>query len=540
MISRRGVVLTACSLVVALAMGQALRNGFVYDDLPAITQNQRVTDPTLWSSIPTSPYWLGTLWRPLTVAGFAVQWWLGGGAPWVFHAVALAGYLGCGLLLFGLLRRLDIEPVAALGAALLFLAHPVHVEVVANSVGQAEIWTALALLAATAIYVRARTRGVTGGSVAALIVMVAVAILTKEQGFMAPLLLIGAEWLLVPEERQPGASRMRLLVPVIVLSLTLLVLRAGVLTSFTGEAPAAALVGLGAGGRIATFLAVIPEYARLLIWPLHLQAEYSPPGLPVGGPIGLRHVIGAALLLGYLVLFALAWRRNRPAAFGLWWGAMTLAPVTNLLTPTGVIMAERLLFLPSIGMAIALGAVLNDIRISSEATRRWLHWPVVAAILTAWGLILVARSATRVPTWSTQRRFFTDLTQDAPLAYRAWKVSGEYWNGAADRPRGIAELQYALALWPYDHAVHERLGQVLRANGQCAAAIPVMAAGLKLAPDDPALRARLIECLIAERQWDAADRYAAEAQALGLTEFRSVGARVARLRAATLADPDRH
>ncbi|MGH7594319.1 MAG: tetratricopeptide repeat protein [Gemmatimonadales bacterium] len=538
----RATVPAACLMAVSLAMGSSLRNGFVYDDLPAIVQNSHVTDPAQWHAIPMSPYWLGTLWRPFTVAMFAWQWRLGQGAPWIFHLVLLAGYLGCGLALLGLLRRLAVDELPAVAVTLLFLVHPVHVEVVANGVGQAELWTAFALLAATSIYLHARQSGVTVAAVVVLLAMVAIGIAAKEQGFVAPLLLAGAEWLLLARVRESAATRLRLLIPVTALTVMLLVVRAGVLASFAGETPARALSGIGLAGRAVTFLGVIPEYLRLLFWPVHLQAEYGPPGIAVGGPMMLRHWLGLALLVGFVALFFRLRRSTPVAAFGLWWAAMTLAPVTNLLTPTGIILAERVLFLPSIGVAIALGAALQKRRETREEKRATADLTsrrslVLATALLAWGVMLAARSATRVQTWSTQRRFFTDLTHDAPLAYRAWKGAGEYWAGAGDHPRAIADLRRALYLWPHDYEVNERLGQFLRSEGQCAAAIPVLAAGVQLDQNVPSIRAKLIECLIAEHRWDEADRYANEALARGQTEFQSERVRVARSRATAGSGP---
>jgi hypothetical protein len=526
-------VIAAFAIAVVLAMGLSLRNGFVYDDLLAIVQNPRVTDPALWHTIPTSPYWLSDLWRPLTIAGFALQWWLGHGTPWIFHLVLLIGYLGTGLALFVLLRRLAIAVYPAIAATLLFLVHPVHVEVVANGVGQSELWTAIALLLATSVYLQARRSGVTAAAFAALLALVALGIAAKEQGFMVPLILAGAEWLLLADRKDPSATRLRLLVPVSALALLLLAVRAGVLGGIKGESSAMALRGLGIGGRLVTFLGVIPEYVRLLVWPAHLQADYGPPGIPIGGPITARHLLGIVLLVAMVMLFFYCRRRAPTVAFGLWWAGVTLAPVSNLLTATGIVMAERVLFLPSIGFAMILAAALQGRRQSSRRDT------AIAAVLIACVVALTVRSALRVATWSTQRRFYTDLPLDAPRAYRAWKGAGEYWEGAGDHPRAIADLRHALELWPSDYEVHERLGQFLRTDGQCAAAVPILAAGLQLGPDVPSLRAKLIECLITERRWDDADRYAADALARGQTEFQSERVRIAQLRARAELAPNR-
>lgn len=542
----RGTVIAACGLATLLAMGLSIRNGFVYDDVLAIVQNPRVTNPALWSSIPASPYWLSALWRPLTVSGFALQWWVGGGSPWVFHLVLLIGYCGTGLALYALMRRLGIVDVPALAATLLFLVHPVHVEVAANAVGQAEIWTALALLTATSIYLDARRKGFTVPALGALVVMVALAITAKEQGFTAPLLLGGAEWLLLADRRDRMAERIRLLIPVTAVSLLLLAVRTSVLGDIKGESVAMALRGLGFGGRVITFLAVIPEYARLLFWPVHLQADYGPPGIPIGGPLASRHLIGIALLVGALTLFLWCRRRAPAAAFGLWWAAVTLAPVSNLLSATGLVMAERVLFLPSIGVAIAVAVALrhawnrdNAALTPKNSVLRATRWRTACtALVAAYAAGFVVRSAVRVGSWSSQRRFYTDLPLDAPRAYRAWKGAGEYWEGAGDHPRAIADLQHALALWPNDYEIHERLGQFLRADGQCSAAIPVLVAGVRLGPDVSSMRAKLIECLISERRWDDAERIADEAVARGESEFESERQRIATLRASAGAAPD--
>jgi hypothetical protein len=525
----RGTVYGAFAVAVALAMGLSLRNGFVYDDLPAIVQNSRVTDPTQWHTIPQSPYWLGTLWRPLTVALYAAQWFLGHGAPWLFHLTSLIGYCAVAVILFRLLEQLGVDRFGAAAAVLLFLAHPVHVEVVANGVGQAEIWVALALVAASLVYLRARQTGTEQRSLPALLACVTLGIMAKEQGFVAPLLLGGAEWLLPRDRQERWPARIRLLVPATALAVLLFVVRGVLLDSTVGESPAIALRALSPIGRVVTFLGVIPEWFRLVVWPLHLQADYGPPGIPVGGAMTLRHWIGLALLVGWVVLFLRCKRRAPVVAFGVFWATIALAPVSNLLTPTGIVMAERVMFVPTIGFAIMAAAMIR--REEGRATRG----VILAAAVVAWGVMLTARSATRVSTWRTQEGFYADLTIDGSRAYRSWMAAAKYWDDVHDQPRAIADLRHALELWPHDYQVFERLGQMLRQDGRCGEAIPVFTTGLREDPSATStpLRARLIECLISERHWDAAEQTANDGVALGHEEFRGQLARVRRLRHAT-------
>jgi hypothetical protein len=146
-----------------LASGVGIHNGFAYDDRWIIVQNVNahslnrpweLFDTTYW---PTSRG--ASLYRPLTILLYAAQWVFGGGAPFLFHLVNISLYAADSVLV--LLLGLQCLPRSgAWVAAALFAVHPVHVEAVANGVGQAELWTALILLSAVLIYVRERQGGI--------------------------------------------------------------------------------------------------------------------------------------------------------------------------------------------------------------------------------------------------------------------------------------------------------------------------------------------------------------------------------------------
>src|SRR3989304_4849260 len=88
----------------------------------------------------------------------SVQWVVGDGAPPVFPLVIVALYVAASVFVLWL-ALLCLPRGAAWVAAALFAVHPVHVEAVGNGVGQAELWTALVMVGATALYVRDRRQG---------------------------------------------------------------------------------------------------------------------------------------------------------------------------------------------------------------------------------------------------------------------------------------------------------------------------------------------------------------------------------------------
>lgn len=503
------------AIAITLAMGTSIRNGFVYDDVPIIVNNPLVTDPAHWAKIFQSTYWPGAIWRPLTVAGFALQWYLGHGAPWLFHTVSLALYLLLAWCAFRLLREIGAPLAAAAAAVLAFVVHPLHVEVVANVVGQAELLAATSMVVATWAYLHARRRGFTLPRLLTVLAAIAIGTMAKEQGFVAPAMLLGAEWLLVPERGESWRSRIRLLLPATAFTMLMLVVRSTVAGSLSGGYTTTALVGLDLRDRLVTFIATVPEYARLLVWPLHLQAEYAPPHLPIAGPITARHVVGIALVLLMVGTFLRCRRRLPLVAFGLWWAAVAIGPVSSVFTVVGIVMAERVFFIPTVGFALALAGTLAWL--GEHAPHLWRL--ATATVMALWVTGATLRSAVRVPVWHDQDRFFNQLTIDGRNDYRAWRIAGNYWLAAGHRTRGEENLREALRLWPHDAGTNETLGQLLRGQARCLEAIPILRQGLTVEPDRTAVRAKLLECLISLHDTSAALAVAEAGIALGDSSF---------------------
>lgn len=512
----------ATAAVAALAAVPAiagLGNGFVYDDVPVILQNPLAHGLASSGAIWHSSYWpAGRLYRPLTVQLFALEWSVGGGKPLVFHAVSLLLAVLVAVLVFRLVRRVlyMTGSAAPLGASLLatgcFALHPVHVEVVANLVGQSELLAALFAVLAVERYLAWREGGEVRASRRLLLAgLTLLAMLSKEIGVVVPLLLVAAELSLLSRPRpRLGALYVLQLAAVA----AALLMRWSVLGSFVGENPVRALQGLGAGGRAVAMLAVVPQWTRLLFWPAHLQAEYGPPALAVTTQLSAMHWIGLFVLMMAAALW-LATRRRAPAiGFGVVWIALALAPVTNVVVATGLVVAERVLFLPSVGLAIGLGGAFA-----------WL-WPRLRAVravvaVAAASLVLAAglRSLSRTATWRSQPAFFEQLLRDAPTTYRAQYVTSRYYFGERRYADAERAARAALALYPNDPRIHEQLGQVLRVEGRCGDALPILDTGLGLEPDGTVLRSRLIECALATGDTVRARSVAQDGVRLGLTEF---------------------
>ena len=504
--------------LVLISTGRSLGNGFAFDDVPIILDNTQVhvmSPPWVYAQ---QSYWppknLGDAYRPWTVWWFAIQWAVSGGAPWVFHLVSVALTAAVTLAVYGL--GLELMPAAgAVAAAALFAVHPVHVEATGNVVGQAELWMTLFSVAGAWVYLRARRGGTLGpGPRWTLAALVVLAGASKEQGIVLPGLLGLVELLGFP--LIPWRDRLRAVGPTFgVLALTgvcFLIGRYAVLGDLGGGPPAAGLEGLGLPGRVGVMLPLVVDWARLLLWPDALSAQYSPPAY--GGTTSLPQ----ALIGGAIAAAALAggwWSRHRAphVALGLGWIGLAIFPVSNVLFPTGILIAERTLFLASVGGVLVVSAL---------GTRRSALGRAGVVVLIGLG---AARSFSRQAVWRDGATLFAQTIIDQPNGYRGFFVFGRELVRRDQPNLAVAMYRRAGSLYGGDPRVFEEWGQILRGRKQCAEAIPIFERGVSAAPTGTVARSRLFECLMSERRFREALDVARLGVDLGSTEFSAGRAR---------------
>jgi protein O-mannosyl-transferase len=481
--------------VVALAaMASSLRNGFAYDDGWIIVANRPLHTLHAWWTLFDRSYWPpdfgARLYRPLTSIAFAIQWALGGGSALPFHVVNVVLYVAVCASVLALLRRTDTRASHVGGAVLaaaLFAAHPIHVEAVANVVGQAELWVALLLTLCVTAYVRWRREGLLSrGRIAALLAAYLVVCLVKENGVVLPALVALAEWLLVANDERPVRKRIAtlrelVLMMALVAAVTLFV-RHRVLGSVSGDDPHPAFIGMANGARQLAMLALVPRVAGLFLWPARLLADYSPGDTPLRTALGAWHLAGAAIVLALLALAAFCRTRRPAVTFGILWMVVALGPVANVFVPTGIVLAERALFLPSVGFAIAVGALLAWAAESlpTIAARRAGMVAVAALVLLG-----VVRSALHAPVWKDNPTLFAQLLHDAPLNGRAHYSFGGMLFDRGDWDGGVREWHRAIELLPSNSDVPVALAQKYMDRGRPLEAMTVLEAEIRRRPTVP-------------------------------------------------------
>lgn len=514
----------AAAVVVALAASAtSLGSGFTFDDRPLIAENPRVHSLGHLPALFGETYWPerngAALYRPLTLALFSVQWAIGGGSPLVFHAANVLLYAGVCVAVAALLVHLLTGAPAntarqqqglliAIAAATLFAAHPVHVEAVGNIVGQSELVVALLLSIAMTLYLRARAvDALTRPRMSFIVVLYVVACMAKEHAVVFPALLLAAELTVLRQGTRIIVSRANIaaIAATGAAGVAFLAVRSAVVGGFTGEFAHRAWGDATASDRVLTMLRVVPEWTRLLLWPARLSADYSPRQIEVVHEFTSTVFTGVLVLAAVVAIAVLSWRRWPLITFGILWCAIALLPVSNLFVATGVLLAERTLFLSSIGVIIAAAGVFSMIgdRLELPESARW-HRRAAAAALVVLVLAGTVRSALRQRVWRDNPTFFAQMLEDAPLSYRAHWARGAQLFDAGKKAEGELELRLAAELFPRDPDLIEDLASRYLRAGLCVPAVPRFRQVLEMVPDRSTARMGLVACLLRDGQHELA------------------------------------
>ena len=530
-VRRREVWGLAAALVVLAVLSSwiGVRNDFTYDDVFIVQNNGALRDLGSWWKVFGQPYW-PVAWgadgyRPITILAFMLEWAASGGKSWFFHATNIALYAGISVAVF-FLARTCLPLAAAWIAAALFAVHPVHVEAVANVVGQAELLVAAFMLPAIIIYVRSRNANeLTPARMMAILALYAGACLAKEHGIVLPMVLLAAE-LTIVVDKAPVRERFVRLRP-FVLGLTALAL-AYLLVHFrvssvvpTGfhEYIAFSSSQVGTTGRWWTMFGLAPQWMRLLLWPQKLSTEYGPPEYPVVSTFEPYQISGMLILTALACLVVVARRRSPAAAFGVAFALIALLPTSNFLVPTGILLAERTMFLPSVGAMLAVGATVPWIYLRARTMPMKAAAAGVLAVLLALG---GWRSHVRTQVWKDNDTLFAQSVEDAPFVYRSHFLLGAWKFSRKQKVEGERLYRVAMSMYDRDPYVYFSLGQEYLMAAKYAPAAEYFRRTLQIDPSIVEARARLAVCLVELGQKEQARAEAIRALREGSTSLESM------------------
>lgn len=450
----------ASAILVSLLYGPSLRNPFVYDDIAQVVENPAIRSLARAISyfsevVPFSAEYLspaGAFYRPVFWLSLSLDYAAWGEHPAGFHLTNLLLHWLCGVLLFRLLRRLEVTPAIVFGTPILWMALPVNTEVVAWISGRpfslAAAFMLSGLLALTRYFARGRIM-----DLAIVGLMFFAALLSHEIGILLPLLSL----IVLIRSRTRPRPGIGLLGAYIVPLAAYLILR-----TFAGSG-----VVMPDGGTFVQALVRVPltiaRYAQWVLVPARLSIERSSDWTALASSRTV-YLIAWLALAGTATATVLAWRRCPIWGFGMVWYVVSLLPFLNLV-PLSQGMAERYAYVASIGLVVAVGSAAEG------AAARWSRAKPIAALLVLCAVGWYSwRVVTRVPEWRSEQSIYETSLQATPESHvLAYNLAVKYTE--AGEP-GLAERLYrkAIALQPAYLAAKVNLANLLQGRGEFAQA----------------------------------------------------------------------
>jgi len=346
-------------------------------------------------------------YRPVVLLSLWVDAQLVGAIPWSFHLTNVLLHTAVSLLVLLFFRRLMRGSPFAAAGALLFALHPAHTEAVAFVSGRTDLWAALFVLVAALLWVRVRDAGSAsdGAAYVGSLVALLAAVLSKEVALMLPPTLLVADALL-PAAVDGWWRRNRRWI----LGWAAVLATAALLRWTLAEVPFGLATGTQDDQMIALFSKplLVPQalvlYLRLLVIPWPLNAYYGIEDLEFGG-ISILVATGLGVACVALARGGARWHGLLPAA----WTLLFLVPVLGVVRISSAPMAERFLYLPSVGFALLVAVAFE--RGARRVLRPVLLWSACAIVAAGF----LAATLTRSAVWQDGTTLFADLARTSPV-----------------------------------------------------------------------------------------------------------------------------
>jgi len=453
----------------------SLRNEFLYDDLETIVHAQRPGGRGAFTELRRL---LGgrPAYRPVRSASYAFDYALSGLNPWGYHLTNIAIHAASATLVFLIAQTLFSRLTPALFAAILFAVHPIQTEAVTYLSGRRDVLSGLLVLLGFYMFLRYRRTGRAGYLVLVLL-LYPLAFFSKESGIILPLLCFSYDLVSrirvtgprggLPSVRELCAGAWAAFREMRWLYLPLVVL-AGGLAYYVLFLVRGTWVRTYYGGSLwftgLTMARVFLHYIKLLIFPVTLNADYSYNAFPVTTAWTDPGAWMAVLILGALGYGILNCLASRPlVAFGAIWFFVALLPVSQII-PHHEMMAERFLYVPSVGWVLAVAAVCDPLMGRSRSA------PVIYAAGVVILLVLALRTVWRNTDWKDDLTLWSKTVQVAPHSARARNNLGGAYLRRGQFALAQEQLEAALRITPDFSTAHANLGKIHLDRGDLALA----------------------------------------------------------------------
>jgi cytochrome c-type biogenesis protein CcmH/NrfG len=480
-------IIIAC--LAFLLYSNTLSHGYALDDYSVlkdnfITQNGVESIPEIFKTHFRAGYknWgttVGELYRPVTLSIFALQWEISPDNASVYHFINVLLYALSGCLIFFTLARIlsGYNLLIPFFTTLLFVAHPVHVEAVANIKSLDEILALLFCFGALNLMWKYWERNDVKLLIASILCYT-LAMFSKENSITFLAVFPLTYWFFGKKfSVQKMATSAVFLIPII----CYLFVRKLVLGTVTSAKDTAILDNVIAhansfGEQLATAFLFLGKYLLTMVFPHPLGSDFGYPQIPLTGFGDWRVLLALLVILGLVIYAIKSMLTNKNiVAYGILFFFINFSIFTNILIFIGTNYGDRLLYSASLGFTLALTVLVltltkTDLKIGEKRPLHLIKSAVPAvAILSIIFVLYSFKTITRNPVWENS---YTLYKSDVKIAPNSAKLNYHYGlevsKTADDRQNasekqqlyaeGMTHLQKAVKLYPQYRDAYGRMG----------------------------------------------------------------------------------
>ena len=440
----------------------------------------------------------GATYQPIRVLSYAIDYHFWKLNPLGYHITNIFFYiLTCIMVYFTLLHLSghlrekappDSHGRVAIFGALLFAAHPVHVEAVTWLAARKEVLQGFFFFLAFFLYLKASEEARRKPFYLSLVIFfVLFAILSKPSAVVFPGVIIVYEMAKRKEDLINLLKRYRVfLLASLVLSaiFTFILLKvmfeAGGIKHYRGASTAS---------NVLVCLYVFLQSIKLLLFTINYSAAYS---FFVSMPVFcLKNVILILITFSLFAISVLSLRRTRVIFFSFFFFFITLLPYLNII-PISTLLADRYVFIASFSYAFVLGILFDGLyryrhMRFSEGFFKLLSITLFLFLLTVYSLMTVRQNKI----WENSYTLWADAVEKNPGSNTANALMGVvYMELGMDRD-AVKHLDKAVQLLPYDYQSRNNLAIVYGRLDEPEKALQEFAVAMQLRPDDDAIKINL-------------------------------------------------
>ena len=425
-------------------------------------------------------------YRPITLLSFTLERIRFDNDPGSSHMVNVVLYILLLQVLLSVLIRLfsDDSKPWIIGALMIYLLHPMHVEVVASVKSRDELLAALFGFMAWNSYLKSSENNfnnIIQWILSAAFLMLA--LLSKESAIVFLVILPLSVWQLKGKEIKkliaPG-------LPLLLVVISFLWIRHQIVGTVSAGRGIAALdnvlsLAQETSELWATKMEILAKYLQLLFIPWPLSWDYSNAQIPLVGWSDYRAWIGLIVHLGLLGIAIWGFRKWAVISFSILFYLISTSPTNNLFFLNGATVAERFLFVPSFGYALLLGWCVYQLlsRYQPDLKKATNYYRVSIGIIA---LIYSFIINSRIPDWSSNMRLFESGVKVSPNSSKANQAYATELENRARESQNPAEraaftekaMRYfhqSLAIMPGNADAALKLGQIHDMEGRKDSAI---------------------------------------------------------------------